>query len=76
MKKLIVANWKMNHAFDEADIWITNFVKNASENKDKMQNCQAVLCPPVFMIDYVDSELMDEGFKKLDSSCFIKLTVR
>lgn len=66
MKKLIIANWKMNHAFDEADIWITSFIKNTSENKDKIKNCQAVLCPPVFMIDYIDSELMDEGFKRLD----------
>ncbi|MBU6338926.1 MAG: triose-phosphate isomerase [Rickettsiales bacterium] len=67
MKKLIVANWKMNHAFDEADSWITSFIKNSSANKDQMQNCQAVVCPPVFIIDYVDSELMDEGFKKLDA---------
>jgi len=65
--KIIVANWKMNHAFDEADKWLESFTKNYAEKKNELKDCQIVLCPSVFMIDYVDSELMDGGFKKLDS---------
>lgn len=66
MKKLIVANWKMNHAFDEADEWLGKFSRYYIANKDKMKNCEAVVCPQAFILDYVDSELMDAGFKKID----------
>lgn len=31
--KIIVANWKMNHAFDEADKWLESFTKNYAEKK-------------------------------------------
>ena len=66
MKRLIVANWKMNHAFDEADQWLETFSKHYANHKEKMKNCEAVICPQAFILDYVDSELMDAGFKRID----------
>ncbi len=65
--KIIVANWKMNHAFEEADSWLKVFSKLVLDNKNKFAEIESVVCPPVFMIDYIDSELMDNGFRKLDS---------
>jgi len=65
-KKIIAANWKMNHAFEEADSWLEVFLKNATEKKSELAEVEAVVCPPVFMIDYIDSELMESGFQKLE----------
>ncbi len=65
-KKIIVANWKMNNAFDEADIWLENFLKKFSENKMALANVEAVVCPPVFLIDYIDSQLLDNSFAGLE----------
>lgn len=65
--KLIVANWKMNHAFDETDIWLDNFFKNFSAEFEKLKNVEMVVCPPAFMLDYIDSELMDDGFQHLEA---------
>jgi len=64
--KIIVANWKMNHAFDEADEWINNFLKNYSDSMDRLRNVEIVLCPSTFIIDYIDSELMEDGFQQLE----------
>lgn len=66
MKKIIVANWKMNGGFEEADIWVKSFGSLSLQNKDKLKELEIVLCPPSIMIDYIDSELMEDGFKKLD----------
>ncbi|MBM5781930.1 MAG: triose-phosphate isomerase [Pelagibacterales bacterium] len=65
--KIIAANWKMNHAFEEADSWLKVFSKLVFENKDQLSEVESVVCPPVFMIDYIDSELMDNGFRKLEA---------
>ena len=65
-KKIIAANWKMNHAFEEADSWLEVFLKNAAEKKSELAEVEAVIFPPVFMIDYIDSELMESGFQKLE----------
>ncbi len=65
-RKIIAANWKMNHTFEEADSWLEVFLKNATEKKSQLTDVEAVLCPPVFMIDYIDSELMESGFQKLE----------
>ncbi|MDX2083063.1 MAG: triose-phosphate isomerase [Rickettsiales bacterium] len=67
MKKIIAANWKMNYAFIEADSWLDVFTKNYAEAKSKSEQLEIVLCPPVFMIDYIDSNLMENGFKKLET---------
>ncbi len=65
-RKIIAANWKMNHAFEEADVWLELFFKNIAEKKDQLAAVDVVLCPPLFMIDYIDSELMENGFRKLE----------
>ncbi len=64
--KIIAANWKMNHAFDETDAWLDGFFKNFSEKYDQLKNVEMVLCPSVMMLDYIDSELMGDGFQKLE----------
>ena len=64
--KIIAANWKMNHAFDEADVWLDGFFKNFSEKYDQLKNVEMVLCPTLMLLDYVDSELMADGFEKLE----------
>lgn len=64
--KLIAANWKMNHAFDETDIWLDGFFKNFSEKYDQLKNVEMVLCPSFLMLDYIDSELMGDAFEKLE----------
>ncbi|OFW80128.1 MAG: hypothetical protein A2887_06550 [Alphaproteobacteria bacterium RIFCSPLOWO2_01_FULL_40_26] len=61
MKKIIAANWKMNHDFDETDIWLDSFFQNYTANYDKLQNVEMVLCPPSILLDYIDSELMEDG---------------
>lgn len=64
--KIIAANWKMNHAFDEADAWLDIFFKNFSTQYDQLKNIEMILCPPSFIIDYLDSELMNDGFEQLE----------
>jgi triosephosphate isomerase len=64
--KIIIANWKMNNVFDQADQWLESFFKNIFTHRDKIKNVEVVLCPPVFMLDYIDSELMDDGFRNLE----------
>jgi triosephosphate isomerase len=65
--KIIAANWKMNNNFDQADTWLKTFVENSTAEKSNLENIDIVLCPPVFMIDYIDSELMESGFQKLET---------
>lgn len=65
-KRIIAANWKMNHGFEEADSWLEKFLANVSAKKDQLSETEIVLCPPVFMIDYIDSELMESGFRRLE----------
>lgn len=64
--KIIAANWKMNHAFDETDVWLDGFFKNFQEKYDQLKNVEMVLCPSFLMLDYIDSELMGDGFEKLE----------
>ena len=61
-KKIIAANWKMNHGFNEVDEWLDLFYENLPTDKSFFDDRELVLFPPLFMIDYVDSELMEEGF--------------
>ena len=67
MKKIIVANWKMNNTFEEADAWLDAALPQMVDKKAQLENVEIVLCPPVFMTDYIDSELMESGFKKLET---------
>jgi triosephosphate isomerase (TIM) len=64
--KIIAANWKMNNAFDEADAWIDSFLKNYATTTYRLHDVEVVLCPPAFIIDYIDSELMEDGFRYLE----------
>jgi triosephosphate isomerase len=66
MKKIIAANWKMNHAFDESDIWLDSFFKNFTANYDNLKNIEMVLCPPAVLLDYIDSELTEDSFQYLE----------
>lgn len=66
MKKLIVANWKMNNSFAETDRWLKTFITEYDRNFAEFENVEPVLCPPVFLIDYVDSTLLDKSFEELD----------
>lgn len=68
MKKIIIANWKMNNGFEEADSWFDTVLNNISDNREQIQNVEIVVCPPFFMIDYIDSELMNDGFYSLEQA--------
>ncbi|MBU6140835.1 MAG: triose-phosphate isomerase [Proteobacteria bacterium] len=64
--KIIAANWKMNHDFDEADNWLDNFLEHYARQYDFLKNVEMVLCPPTILLDYIDSELMEDGFQFLE----------
>jgi triosephosphate isomerase len=68
MKKIIIANWKMNHAFDEADIWIDGFFKNFAAQYERLKKLDIVLCPPALLLDYIDSELMHDALENLEET--------
>ncbi len=69
-KKLIVANWKMHNSFDESSQWLKKFIAKYDENYEIMQNVDIVVCPPVFLIDYLDGELLNNAFEKLETFMF------
>ena len=67
MKKIIVANWKMNNSFEQADAWLEVVYSKEEEVKERLKAVEIILCPPVVMMDYIDSELMESGFQKLQT---------
>lgn len=64
--KIIVANWKMNNGFEEVDEWIEAFYKVYSKNLTSEKLVEIVLCPPSVLLDYIDSELIEDGFHFLE----------
>ena len=64
--KIIVANWKMNFGFDDVDDWLESFYKSYSANSKNPNAPEAVLCPPNVLLDYIDSELIEDGFHFLE----------
>jgi triosephosphate isomerase len=64
--KIIIANWKMNHGFEEVDEWIEAFYKVYSKNLASEKLVEVVLCPPSVLLDYIDSELIEDGFHFLE----------
>ena len=64
--KIFVANWKMNHAFDETDEWLDIFFRNFVNNSRRLKDKEIVVCPPAFLLDYIDTELMEDAFKYLE----------
>jgi len=65
--KIIAANWKMNNSFDECDAWLDGFFSGYTKNIDKLKDVEMILCPPHILLDYIDSELMEDSMKHLDS---------
>jgi triosephosphate isomerase len=66
-KKIIIANWKMNHSFDEIDQWLNIFFDEAAKNAEKFTHIEPVICPPHVFIEYIDSELMNENLQNLEA---------
>jgi len=64
--KMFIANWKMNQNFDSIDKWLDQFYQNYNTYYEKLKDDELVFCPPSVYIDYVDSELTEEGFKFLE----------
>jgi len=64
--KIIAANWKMNHDFDETDSWLDIFLHHYGHNYERFNAVEMVLCPPTILLDYIDSELMEDGFEFLE----------
>lgn len=65
MKKIIIANWKMNGSFDEAQIWVENLSKKLiGRNLENLP--EIVLCPPSVMIDYIDGLLIENEFEEIE----------
>ena len=62
-KKIIIANWKMNNSFDEAEIWLQNFSKKLALIKE--DSVQIILCPSFILLDHLDGLLMDEELRRL-----------
>ena len=56
----------MNHGFDEVDEWIEAFYKVYSGNLKDEKNIEVVLCPPFVLLDYIDSEIIEDGFHFLE----------
>ncbi len=67
MTKIIAANWKMNNTFDETDEWLDVFFKGYATNYDQCKKVEMLLCPPAILLDYIDSELMEDGFQFLET---------
>ncbi len=67
-KKLIAANWKMNKSFDEADEWMDKFLLNTVSGKPLSKKVEVVVCPTNILIDYINLELMDGGFHRLEEA--------
>jgi len=64
--KYIIGNWKMNGDFDKADQWLTTFFELYTKNFENLTQRTLVICPPVVLIDYLDTELMEDGFSFLE----------
>lgn len=65
MKKIIIANWKMNSSFDEAQIWVEN-LSHKLVQKSLKNLPEIVLCPPSIMIDYIDGLLIENEFDEIE----------
>jgi len=56
----------MNHGFDDVDDWLEGFYKTYSANSKNPDAHEAVVCPPNILLDYIDSELIEDGFHFLE----------
>ncbi len=67
-KKIIVANWKMNNGFDEADQWFLGLLQKHETEKNVLQNVDAVVCPCVILIDSMAANLADYSFDSVEKN--------
>jgi triosephosphate isomerase (TIM) len=56
-KNIIIANWKMNQSFDEAEKWLSEFDDIMTKSAILPD---VVLCPPVILMDYIDELLLSD----------------
>ncbi len=56
-KNIIIANWKMNQSFDEAEKWLNEFGDVMAKS---VTLPDVVLCPPVILMDYIDELLLSD----------------
>ncbi len=66
-KKIIIANWKMNGSFDDAQIWVENFNHKLAK-LDQKSLSKIVLCPPAIMIDFIDELLLESEFAQIEKT--------
>lgn len=52
----------MNGDFDKIDQWLNTYFELYSKNYDNLSQKTLVICPPSVFIDYIDTELMEDGF--------------
>ncbi|GDX36073.1 triosephosphate isomerase [Alphaproteobacteria bacterium] len=64
--KYIIGNWKMNGDFDKVDQWLNSYLDLYNKNYDNLSKKTLVVCPPNVFIDYIDTELMEDGFSFLE----------
>ena len=63
--KIIVANFKMNHSFEEVEKWLNLF----SEKIKNIKNLpQIVVCPSAILIDYLDELLLNSELEILEKN--------
>jgi len=60
MKKLIAGNWKMNGSIAAAASLTDSIIQNIQKNKDVLNQCDFLVCPPSIHIDAV-FEAIDEN---------------
>lgn len=65
-KPILIANWKMNHNFESAEIWLDTFFRHFLENRHSFKKITAVVCPPATLLDYIDSEIIDEAIEEVE----------
>jgi triosephosphate isomerase len=65
-KPILIANWKMNHNFESAEIWIDSFFRHFLENRHNFKQITVVVCPPATLLDYIDGEIIDETIEEVD----------
>jgi len=66
--KFIIANWKMNNGFDDADKWLDEFLSLQNQHYKDLEDKKIVVCPPNILLDYIDSELMEGSLYNLEKN--------
>lgn len=56
----------MNHGFDNVDEWLEGFYKAFMAISKNPDAPEVVVCPPNILLDYIDSELIEDGFHFLE----------